>query len=123
MPALFPQLWSFKESLPLHVRFVEHCFLSWLTRSPSLKVWIRSLNKRADLPHRETCIKILRVIRTLVETKLCHVISVHAKVCIAPRSGTTSDMWSERSMRKSFVCMRQSMMLAAEEVEEDGEED
>ena len=100
MPALFPQIWSFKESLPSHVRFVEHCFLSWevfyLTRS--LKVWIRSLNKRAGLPHRETCIKILHVIRTLVETKLCHVISVHAKVCIAPHSGTTSDIWSERSV-------------------------
>ena len=79
MPALFTQIWSFKESLPSHVRFMEHCFLSWevfyLTRSPSLKVWIRSLNKRAGLPHRGTCIKILRVIRTLVDTKLCHVIS------------------------------------------------
>ena len=117
MPALFPQIWSFKESLPSHVRFVEHCFLSWevfyLTRSPSLKVWIRSLNKRAGLPHRGTCIKILRVIRTLVEAKLCHVISVHAKVCIAPHSGTTSDIWSEKSMRESFFCMRQSMMLEA----------
>ena len=74
MPALFPQIWSFKESLPSHVRFVEHCFLSWEvfchTRSPSLKVWIRSLNKRAGLPHRGTCIKILRVSRTLVEAKL-----------------------------------------------------
>jgi len=49
MPALFPQIWSFKESLQSHVRFVEHCFLSWevfyLTRLPSLKVWICSLNK------------------------------------------------------------------------------
>jgi len=109
MPALFPQIWSFKESLQSHVRFVEHCFLSWevfyLTRLPSLKVWICSLNKRAGLPHLGTCIKILRVIRTFIEAKLCHVISVHAKVCITPHSGTTSDIWLEKSMRESFFCM------------------
>ena len=58
--------------------------------------------------------KILSVIRTLVETKLRHVISVHAKVRISPHSGTTSDIWSERSMRQSFFCMRQSMMIEAE---------
>jgi hypothetical protein len=46
--------------------------------------------------------KILSVIRTLVETKLRHVISFHAKVRISPHSGTSSDIWSERSMRQSF---------------------
>ena len=56
----------------------------------------------------------MRVIRTLVETKLRHVISVHAKRRIAPHSGTTSDIWSERNMRQSFFCMRQSMMIEAE---------
>lgn len=45
--------------------------------------------------------KILSVIRTLVETKLRHVISVHAKVRISPHSGTTSDIWSKRSMRQN----------------------
>ena len=36
------------------------------------------LNKRAGLPHRATCIKIMRVIRTLVEIKLKRAITVHA---------------------------------------------
>ena len=56
-----PQLMSFKECLPSHVRFVEDCFLSWEvfynTRSRSLKAWMRTLNKRAGLPHRATCMK------------------------------------------------------------------
>jgi hypothetical protein len=70
------------------VRFVEHCFLAWevfhRTTSPSLKVWVRTLNKRAGLPHRATCVKIMRILRTLVETKLHEIIKEHAKLRITP---------------------------------------
>ena len=51
------------------------------------------LNKRAGLPHRATCIKIMRVIRTLVEIKLKRAITVHATARIAPHSGAQCDIW------------------------------
>lgn len=99
----------------MHVRFVEQCFLAWEVfygvRSPSLKVWVRSLNKQAGLPHRGTCIKIIRVIHTLVQTKLHGVIARHATQHAAQHSGSQCDIWSEKSMRQSFFCMRQSMMI------------
>lgn len=109
------QMWSFEESLPSHVRFVEHCFLDWevfnRVRSKSVRAWAQSLNKRAGMPHRATCIKIIGVIRTLVQTKLQCVVSAHARLRHSPHSGMQSDIWSEKSMRQSFFCLRLSMML------------
>jgi hypothetical protein len=92
--------------------FGEHCFLAWEAfhrrTSPLLKVWVRTLNKRAGLPHhshRATYVKIMRTLRTLVQTKLHGIIKEHAKLLIAPHSGSQSDIWSEKSMRQSFFCI------------------
>ena len=90
----------------------------WRTRSPSLKEWVRSLNKQAGLPHRATCIKIIHVIRLLVQQKLHRIIKAHAAHRMAPHSGTQCDIWSEKSARNSFFCMRQSMILEPELVYE-----
>ena len=92
----------------------------WRTRSPSLKEWVRSLNKQAGLPHRATCIKIIHVIRLLVQQKLHRIIKAHAAHRMAPHSGTQCDIWSEKSARNSFFCMRQSMILEPELVYEAG---
>ena len=109
------QLYSFEECLPSHIRFVEHCFLDfevfYKTRSKSLKAWVATLNPRAGLPHRETCIKILGVIRTLIEGKLGRVIDSHVGLFDAPCVGKQSDIWSEKSMRESFFAARLSMQL------------
>ena len=109
------ELWSFEESLPSYVRFVEHCFLEWevfnRVRSVSLRAWATSLNKRSGLPHRNTCIKILGIIRTLVQVKLQAVIAAHAKLRLAPHAGQQSDIWSEKSMRQSFFALRLSIVL------------
>ena len=61
------------------------------------------LNKKAGLPHRATCIKIMRVIRTLVEIKLKRAITLHATERIAPHSGAQCDIWSEKSMTEEEV--------------------
>ena len=115
MFTLHAQLWSFEESLPSHVRFVEYCFLDFevfhKSRSKPLKVWCSSLNPRAGLPHRETCIKLLGVITTLVRSKLSRVIDAHVATFDAPCVGKQSDVWSEKSMRESFFAARLSMQL------------
>ena len=58
---------------------LAHCFLEWevfnRVRSVSLRAWATSLNKRSGLPHRNTCIKILGIIRTLVQVKLQGVVA------------------------------------------------
>ena len=109
------QLLSFKDSLPSHIRFVEHCFLDFevfnKTRSKSLLVFVRTLNKAAGLPHRATCLKIIGVIRTLIEQKLHSVILKHIAAFAAPCAGMQSDIWSEKSMRESFFAARLSMQL------------
>ena len=106
---------SFQESLPSHIRFVEFCFLDWevfhKTRSKPLKAFVRQLNPQAGLPHRTTCLKILGVIRTLIKQKLDAVISRHVAIRGAPCVGSQSDIWSEKSCRESFFCLRVSMML------------
>ena len=109
------QLWSFEESLPSHIRFVEHCFEDFevfhKTRSKSLKRWASTLNPRAGLPHRTTCIQILGVIRTLIEGKFQAVIDAHIGLYDAPCFGKQADVWSEKSMREAFFAARLSMQL------------
>ena len=57
---------SFEESLPHHVLYVRKCFRSfdhfYETRADNgLLEWVQSYDRRALLPHRETCIRLLEV--------------------------------------------------------------
>jgi len=65
---------SFREMLPHHVLFtimvVREWDNLWNCRSQSRREWARSLKKSARLPHRETCIKIMRVIHGVMSRKL-----------------------------------------------------
>ena len=72
----------FKEALPNHFSFVVMCFMDWMpfwrARSKYLRDWVRKLDPRAGVPCRATCIKILGLIRTLMEAKLLKVVTAHA---------------------------------------------
>ena len=57
---------SFAEALPHHARYVEKVFRSldhiYETRSDNgLKEWIQGFNRRATLPHYQTCMNLLEV--------------------------------------------------------------
>ena len=59
-------LMDFAESLPHHVLYVRKCFRSfdhfYETRADNgLLEWVRSYDRRALLPHRETCMQLLEV--------------------------------------------------------------
>ena len=75
---------------------------------------MRGLNPSAGLPHRQTCIKLLGLMRTLTENKLEVVISMQRVKFGDPFAGTTSDIWSTSNCRASFFCMRLSMVLEPE---------
>ena len=66
-------LYSFEELLPHHARFVQWCFRAWRhfyeTRSDNgLLEFVRGYDRRANLPHQETCKKLLEVYEELMDT-------------------------------------------------------
>lgn len=109
------ELMPFKEALIHHVRFVKWCIADWQPfarcRSKALQGYLRSLNPRAGLPHRNTCVKILGLLRNLSDIRLKRMISSHAAKFKEPFAGSTSDIWSTRSCRESYFCMRVSLVL------------
>ena len=62
---------SFKELLPHHVEFVIMVIMEWdnlwKCRSEYRKKWAAGLKPGAKLPCRATCLKIMRVIRAVME--------------------------------------------------------
>ena len=65
----------------------------------------------AGLPAQETCLHILEVIDELVDEKLLIIISSHMNLLGTPCCGSTGDIWSTRSCRDSFACLRGSFTL------------
>ena len=109
------ELMPFSEALPHHVRFVKFCVRDWQpfsrSRSKAFLAYVRGLNPSAGLPHRETSIKILRVMRGLTDQKLEAVLLKHRTKFKEPFAGATSDVWSTPSCRASFFCMRLNLVL------------
>ena len=109
------ELMSFNEALPHHIRFVAWCVRDWQpfsrSRSKGLKEYVRGLNPRAGLPHRETCLKILGVMRTLTDQKLQLIISKQQQKFGEPFAGSTSDVWSMINCTSSYFCMRLNLVL------------
>ena len=112
------ELMSFKEALPHHIRFVKWCVKDWQpfsrSRSEGFRKFVRGLNPRAGLPHRETSIKLLGVLRTLTDQKVDRVISMQRLKFAEPFAGATSDVWSLANCRAAFFCMRLNMVLEPE---------
>ena len=114
------ELMSFKEALPHHIRFVKWCVRDWQpfarTRSAALRRYVRGLNPRAGLPHRETCLKILGVLRTLTDAKVSMLITKLRSKFGEPFAASTSDVWSTLNCTTSFFCMRLNLVLEPEMV-------
>ena len=72
---------------------------------------MQGFDKRAGLPAQETCLHILEVIDELVDEKLLIIISSHMNLLGTPCCGSTGDIWSTRSCRDSFACLRGSFTL------------
>ena len=95
---------SFKEMLPDHARFVIMIVLEWdhfnKCRSPSRKQYVKGLKKGSDIPHRATCIKLLRVIRGLMASKLQHSL-LHVLSELGPKAiGAQDDIWSMKNCKE-----------------------
>ena len=98
-----------------------HGLGGFLAHEISVSQGVGAFSEQAGRPtYRATCIKIIHVIRLLVQQKLHRIIKAHAAHRMAPHSGTQCDIWSEKSARNSFFCMRQSMILEPELVYEAG---
>ena len=102
-------LFSFEELLPHHARFVQWCFRAWRhfyeTRSDNgLLEFVRGYDRRANLPHQETCKKLLEVYEELMDEQIYKLISLHKQQFGLPCAGETSDIWSLKSNRESFGC-------------------
>ena len=86
------EAWTFKQSLIHHVRFVKWCIMDWQPfarcRSARLKAWAHGLNVRAGLPHRETSIKLMNLMRKLSDARLQKVRTPHG--CARTRTAIPS---------------------------------
>ena len=116
-------LYSFKELLPHHIRFVQKCFRGfdhfYETRADNgLLEYIRGFDKRAALPHEQTCQNLLEVHEELLDEKIAALIDRHMKALGVPCCGSTCDIWSLSSCRESFGCLRGSFVLDGDIVAE-----
>jgi hypothetical protein len=73
--------------------------------------YVRGFDKRAALPHRETAVQILNVFEELVDEKIKMITEAHTLAYGTPNSGTQSDLWSLKSCRATFGCLRSSFVL------------
>ena len=109
-------LYNLQELLPHHCRYVEKCFRGfdhfYETRSDNgLKEFVQGYDRRASLPHEQTCMRILGVYDELVDEKLQKIIDAHIARFGRPCAGSTGDVWSLKSCRESFYCQRASFVL------------
>ena len=110
------RLYSFAELLPSHALFVQKCFRGfdhfYETRADNgLIEWVRSFEKRAALPHRETCNNLLDVFEELADERVMKIISAMDARFGRPNCGEQSDLWSMKSCRATFGCLRGSWTI------------
>ena len=109
---------SFEELLPHHAQFVIYCFKAWdkfsKTRSPDFRAYIEGWEVRAALPARETCIKLLFIIKHLIKRSLHSLLSLVKKMIGSPCCGLLDDIWSKRNCKQSFACARIPLCIDGE---------
>ena len=109
-------LYSFKELLPHHARFVLKCFRGFdhfyeARADNGLIEYLRGYNKRAALPHEQTCQNLLEVYEELMEENIAALINRHLAAFGKPCCGSSCDIWSLTSCRESFGCLRGAFVL------------
>ena len=110
------ELHTFQELLPHHARFVEKAFRGFdhfnETRADNgLLEWVRGYERRASLPARETCIKLLEVYEELYDENIRLVVAAHTNKYGSPNCGSACDLWSLKSCRSTFGCYRGSWCI------------
>ena len=109
-------LFSFKELLPHHIRYVIKCARGfdhfYETRADNgLLEYVQGFEPRAVLPGQKTCMQILAVIEELMDEQLLKIIGAMKKEYGTPFCGSTTDTWSLKSCRHSFFCFRGSFLV------------
>ena len=105
---------SFKEMLPHHVRFVIMIVLEWdhlhKCRSKARKAYTNGLRRGAAPPHRETAIKIMKIIKSLMDMKLMAAMAAVLAELGDHSIGAQDDIWSMTNCKESYGCMRASFI-------------
>ena len=109
---------SFAELLPHHVRFVIYCFRAFdkfsKTRNKDFLTYIEGWEVRARLPARQTCMKILFLIKHLIKNKLYDLLALMKEEVGPPFIGYLDDIWSKTNCKQSFACARIPMAIDGE---------
>mmetsp|Transcript_53131 Transcript_53131/g.105625 ORF Transcript_53131/g.105625 Transcript_53131/m.105625 type:complete len:107 (+) Transcript_53131:378-698(+) len=77
----------------------------WKCRSVERKKWARRLKPGASIPHRNTCIKIMRVIHGLMGIKLDKALADTKAELGSPYAGAQDDVWSMKNCREVGVLL------------------
>lgn len=114
----FLKKFTFKEMLEHHVRFVVYCFMNWkhfnAARCEEFVDYITGFDKRLGVPARETCVKIINIIRHLLKENLESLLAHQKKQLGSPFLGYLDDIWSKRRCRQSFACARVALGVDGE---------
>lgn len=113
---------DFADLLPHHVRFVIFCVKTWekfsKSRNADFVAYVEGWEMRARLPHHNTCIKILFLIKLMVERRLNHLLGLVKKMLGSPFCGLLDDVWSKRNCKQSFACARIPLAIDGELLDE-----
>ena len=114
-PRQIIKLLSFNEMLSHHAAFVLMIVMEWdhfhKCRSAYRKKYVKSLKPGAGVPHRVTCIKLLRVIKALMTAKLLCALGANKADLGDPNVGAQDDIWSMKNCRESYGALRISSII------------
>ena len=106
---------SFQELLPHHVQFAIYCFRAFdkfsKTRNKDFLAYIEGWEPKARLPHRQTCIKILFIVKHLIKGRLHSLLARIKAMLGSPCIGYLDDIWSKTNCKQSFACARIPMAI------------
>ena len=103
---------SFKEKLPHHVNFTMCVVMEWdhlyKCRSESRKKYVSGLKPGVGLPHRATCVKIMKVIKMLMSQKLSEELKILVHELGLPCVGAQADIFSLKNCSEARLWLRSS---------------
>ncbi|KAK3271774.1 hypothetical protein CYMTET_19899 [Cymbomonas tetramitiformis] len=109
------EVYTFKEALPKHIKFVLFVILDLkhfqLSRSEPFREYSRALDERYVPYSRDTSAKLVFVTKSLMFATLCKALRAAKAQLGEPFAGFQSDIWSPKDNKTSFVCSRLSLIV------------
>jgi hypothetical protein len=109
------RLMTFDESLPHHVRFVLWCIVKKrpfeLSRDSEFREFAEGLSPRYTPPHRETCVRIMDCLYSLVDAARHKRLEEARAEIGTPFAGAQLDLWTSKNSEESYACLVATILM------------